>query len=160
MAIALNYTWPSDQAQRDAEDAVVMGTLGVAHGGAQIDADQKANDSAYSNLLDASTHTGPVGSTHAWTPPPVVSVPADGANALSGGGASSSASAPGPGAPPVVYGPGGSLGTLPSHPLHLADALMAVHNNSGATGLRRVIDDVSTKETGLGQAEAKQSRAC
>ena len=61
---------------------------------------------------------------------------------------------------PVAYGPGGctSAGTLPSNPLHLADTLLAVHENDGATGIRRVMDDISTNDSGLGQANAKQPR--
>ena len=58
---------PSLQEQRDAEDAVVRSAFN--HGSAAPEAVPRANDSAYSNLCDASPHTGLVGSTHACTPP-------------------------------------------------------------------------------------------
>ena len=149
---------PSEQLQREAEDAVVQSAMDSIGDAASPEAVQRANDSAYSNLLDPNMRTEPVGDTHQAGRPPADSLLSGGAVGPPVGGVASSASVPAPAATPVVFGPGGSSGTLPTRPLHLADTLMAIHNSGGANGIRRVIDEVSTNETGLGQAEAKQSR--
>ena len=154
----------SEELQREAEDAVVrnaMQSIGPAASGNA--AEQRHSDGAYSHLLDGSVPTPTAGFEQAGRPSGA-SLLTGSANAQTVAQPESATAVPATNpSPPISFGPGGSSSAgpavLPSNPLNLADTLAAVHEDDNDAGIRRVLDEVSTDEKALGQAEPKQHRA-